>query len=44
MVEKLKEQMLDQEEVDDLFYVFSSVWLNGPQYAATTTVAFKSSV
>lgn len=25
-----------------LFYVFSSVWLNGPQYAATTTVAFKS--
>lgn len=25
-----------------LFYVFSSVWLNGPQNAATTTVAFKS--
>lgn len=34
MVEKLKKQMLDQEEVKDFgFHIFSWVWLNGPECA-----------
>lgn len=42
MVEKLKEQMLDQEEVKGLgFTSLLSVWLNSPQSAAPANVAIE---